>query len=231
MPPSCKAIEALVKNTSDVDRLLEIHKDVTGTQRGRRRGVEVLNKSGVVLLTAAWEAFVEDLAQEAFDFLLKHAKSSDLIPPKVRTLASKRLKDAADGIKVWQLAGPGWRKVLLSHKARLMERHIGTFNTPKPNNIDSLFQGLIGLRHLSSKWTWQAMSVSRARANLIEFVEHRGAIAHRVKPKRGTTKAYVSGHKTFIYRLAVKSTNTVRSHLTSLVGRTPWQLYQIGRTR
>lgn len=45
--PTSTAIERLVENMGDVQRLLVIHEELTGEDRGRRTGVEVLNKSGV----------------------------------------------------------------------------------------------------------------------------------------------------------------------------------------
>jgi hypothetical protein len=217
-------------NMDDVNRLLKIHKDITGDERGRRYGVEVLNKSAVVLITACWEAFVEDLASEAYEFLLTNASSAADIPAKVRSLASTPLKEAADTTQVWQLAGDGWKAVLQTHKTALLDRYIGTFNTPKPDNVDALLEGLIGLKSLSSQWYWKGMSFDRARAALLAYVEDRGAIAHRTRTSSSITKAYVRGYRDFAFRLAVRTTNTVRTHLHSLVKKNPWAEYNFKKT-
>ena len=47
-----QARQAFDRNVMDVERLLEIHADVGGDVQGRRFGLEVLNKSAVVLITA-----------------------------------------------------------------------------------------------------------------------------------------------------------------------------------
>src|SRR6266404_6762364 len=60
-----KAKMTFDQNCADVDRLLEIHADLAGPAPGRKFGVEVLNKSAVVLICAFWEAFVEVIVAEA----------------------------------------------------------------------------------------------------------------------------------------------------------------------
>jgi len=57
------------KNCEDVERLLEVHRDLGGSGRGRRRRLEVLNKSAIVLLYAFWEAYCEDIAAEGLNHL------------------------------------------------------------------------------------------------------------------------------------------------------------------
>ena len=42
------------ESAKDVERLMEIHKNLGGAKKGRRYKLEVLNKSAVVLITAIW---------------------------------------------------------------------------------------------------------------------------------------------------------------------------------
>jgi hypothetical protein len=49
--------KSLDANLTEIDRLLELHALVGGKTKGRRRGLEVLNKSAIVLITAYWEAY------------------------------------------------------------------------------------------------------------------------------------------------------------------------------
>jgi hypothetical protein len=53
-------------NYADIARLIEIHKELAGTGPGYKHGVAVLNKSAVVLTSAVWEAFCEDLSRPRF---------------------------------------------------------------------------------------------------------------------------------------------------------------------
>lgn len=63
-------------NAEDIGRLLELHQDKGGTLKGRRFGVEVLNKSAIVLLTSFREAYCEDVAAEALDHVVTQSSVS-----------------------------------------------------------------------------------------------------------------------------------------------------------
>lgn len=89
---STKALDQLNKRLEDIDCLLEAHKSLSqfkqikaassghtdivhaltiaqrafsGPLRGRRWGMEALNRAGIVLLTAHLEGYIEDLFEEA----------------------------------------------------------------------------------------------------------------------------------------------------------------------
>ena len=92
-----------LSNIAEVRRLLEIHEKVTGKGPGKRRNVQVLNKSAIILLVACWEAYVEDLCEVAFDFMLKHAPSHDVFPDSVL----ERVASKHQGPKTWEPADSG----------------------------------------------------------------------------------------------------------------------------
>lgn len=74
------------ENCGDVTRLLEIHGQIAGDAPGRKYRLEVLNKSAVVLITAFWEAYCEDIAAESL-LHLSHPPQAfsqlvELIPAK-----------------------------------------------------------------------------------------------------------------------------------------------------
>ena len=216
------------ENIQAINRLLEIHEEITGIKPGYRANVEVLNKSGVVLLVACWEAFIEDLASSSFDFLLSNAKDHTAFPDKVLTLSSKVFWDSKDERGVWLLADSGWKSILQSHKSKVIEHHIGNFNTPRAAQIDTLFESLVGLKSLSSKWYWQKMSSEQAKKKLGDLITLRGSIAHRVETSRAVKKDAVSKNGDFINRLAFISSNTLREYLHSRVGKYPWDEVHVG---
>ena len=217
-----KGAVTFMKNIKDVQRLLKIHTQLTGTRPGRRAGVEVLNKSGILLVTACWEAYVEDLAAEAFDFLLGNCSTPQEFPKRVRVLASESLRTDMDSSRVWDLAGSGWQAVLRNHRKAVLDKHIGTFNTPRPTQVDSLFEKLIGLKKLSGSWYWPGMSPRSAKEKLDMYITLRGDIAHRVSSAGGITKPAVRDYSKFVHRIVVKSNNTVRQYLRRSTGKTPW---------
>jgi hypothetical protein len=217
-------------NLREVNRLFKIHEEKTGKRRGRRYGVEVLNKSAVVLVTACWEAFVEDLAAEGFDFLVSRARSPSDLPKGLMQEIARRVRTEKDDRRIWDLAGTGWKKVVLkAHKRDVLKKHIGFFNTPNHSNIDELFRKILDLDSLSSSWRWKKMSVKGTRAKLSEYIKTRGAIAHRVSAARSITKSYVNAYAELIVRLAIKSQNRVRSHLHSITDEYPWPIVRLGK--
>jgi hypothetical protein len=95
-----------------VQRLIDIHKTIGGTGPGRRRNLESLNKSAIVLTCAFWEAFVEDLASESLRHLAEHAESPSMLPLDLRKSVVKailRNQKNKNELAPWDLAGDGGR--------------------------------------------------------------------------------------------------------------------------
>lgn len=200
MPSTQKtdAIKGWVQNLAEVRRLLAIHEQLGGATPGRKHNLEVLNKSGIVLLVACWEAFIEDLASDAFDAMLTNAADHTVFPSDVLTHASRELKIAPDHREVWKLAGTGWKTVLQDHRAQLFKDYVGKLNSPKPKQIDALFSTLIGISSLSQGWSWRGMSSDAAVEKLNRLVELRGDIAHRVAAAKSIHKYDVTAHLEFV---------------------------------
>ena len=87
---AAKARHAFDQSAKDIERLLEIHQALGGDAKGRRHRLEVLNKSAVVLITAIWEAYCENLAAEALRNIIKCAVSAG-IPPFPFALRKSRI--------------------------------------------------------------------------------------------------------------------------------------------
>lgn len=214
-------LRGLVSNVEEVDRLLKIHVDLTGTGPGRRH-VEVLNKSGIVLLVACWEAYVEDLAKAAFDALMAGAAEPKVFPNSVLVGASNPLRKDEDERRVWELAGEGWKAVLQSRRDELLDRYIGKMSTPSSEKVDELFEKLIGLKEGSSCWRWKGTSADAARARLARIIRLRGEIAHRVKATGAVHRELVLQSGYFICRLAACMSNHVRQHIHGRTSAYPW---------
>lgn len=129
------ASQARIKFNDNCDdiRLLGIHEELTGTAPGRRYGTEVLNKSAIVLLTAFWEAYCEDLAAEALNHLVAHASDAQALPKELRKLVARELKDHKNDLEIWKLSGEGWRQVLTRRLETLQQRRNMALNTPGPS--------------------------------------------------------------------------------------------------
>ncbi len=107
-----KARLAFNENADDISRLLEIHSGIGGDAKGRRYRLEVLNKSAIVLITAFWEGYCEDLAAEALKHIVDYAQDSSSLPGELKKRVAKELKADPNEIATWRLADQGWRSVL-----------------------------------------------------------------------------------------------------------------------
>ncbi|MFE7111154.1 HEPN domain-containing protein [Streptomyces sp. NPDC057575] len=219
---SSQARIAFSKNCEDVDRLLEIHVDITGDAPGRRWKVESLNKSAIVLLTAFWEAFCEDLAAEALTHLVDHAPDASALPQPLQQLVAKELKADKHDLAIWQLAGDGWRTVLSSRLQRLQEERNRKLNTPKTPQINDLFSRAVGIEDVSKKWYWPGMTVERAQDKLNDFITLRGEIAHRGSAANSVTKPQVNEYYNHVTRLVDRTEKHVAVEISQSTGQAPW---------
>ena len=217
-----KAKTAFTENSKDITELWSIHQEISGQGAGRKYGVEVLNRSAVVFITACWESYIEDLAAEAFDFLLANSPTSSSIPQKVKALATKPIWAQKNETKVWDIADSGWRQLLQDHKATTLQQWLGPFNTPKTGQVNQLYEELLGIKKLSSKWYWKAMSTANAEKKLDNFIQVRGDIAHRLNPGKAVQKNLGTNYHEHVKKLVDCCEEEVHSHLLLVTGKAPW---------
>lgn len=229
--PAAPHVKGLAKNLEEVNRLLSIHSDISGSGPGRKRDVQVLNKSALIMLLACWEAYVEDAAENFFNFTLDNAEEPSVFPEHVLAIAAKEVK-RGEASRLWAISGDGWKDELKNHKNKILDKYIvkGSFNTPSAANIDRLFSELIGLTSLSKEWYWPGMNSQKASEKLAELIELRGSIAHRVEASRTVYKKDVQDFKKFILRLAVISHNRSVALIKVRTGKDSWRRYRHGKT-
>jgi RiboL-PSP-HEPN len=217
------ARQAFDKNAKDVERLLNLHTEIGGSGRGRRFELEVLNKSAIVLITAYWEAYCEDIAAESLQHMVTHADSADKLPTKLKQQIAKELKTAKNEIAVWMLAGEGWRNFLQMRLKDLQEQRDWKLNTPKTAQVNDLFLVAIGVPKISDSWHWsKKMTVIRAQTKLDKFVTLRGEIAHRGDAAESVKKSQVTDYFSFIKQLTAKTGGSVNRHVNTITGKPLW---------
>ena len=222
MPSNAR--KAFDKNSKDIVRLMTLHEEKGGKAKGRRYGLEVLNKSAIVLLTSFWEAYCEDLAAEALEHLVTNAPSADKLPNELRKLIAKELKLDPHDLAVWQLSGDGWRTVLKNRLSALQIERNRRLNTPKASQIDELFHITLGISGISNDWRWdQKMTPERSRTKLDEYVELRGSIAHRGAAATSVKKVQVIGYFEFLKRLVSRTGSSVYIHVRNVTAKRLWK--------
>ena len=220
---SSTAKQSFDDNINDVTRLLQLHSKEGGKGTGRRHGLEVLNKSAIVLITAYWEAYCEDVAAEALKHIVRHAKSPDRLSEELKKRIAKQVKGSLHDFEVWKLAGSGWKSYLTNRLATLQEERNRKLNTPKADNINELFVEALGISKISSSWRWQGMSPDQAVQKLDEYVTLRGDIAHRGKHSKSIRRSKVEDFLNFAKLLAEKTDGNVNTNVKQVTkGKALW---------
>lgn len=182
----------------------------------------MLNRSAIIFVTACWESYIEDLAVEAFDYLLLNAQDSTVIPNKVKSLAVKGLRENQNSLAVWEIADGGWRDVVTRHKTEVHKTWLEKFNTPKTAQVNDLYQNMVGLNQLSSHWRWKKMTAAKAEAALDDFITIRGNIAHRIRDAKPVAKNTGTRYLKHISQIVERCESAVARHLQNLTGTSPW---------
>jgi hypothetical protein len=146
------AKRAFDENCKDIERLLEFHQEVGGEERGRRYGLEVLNKSAVILLCSFWEAYCEDIAAEGISHLVEHASSAQDLSDDIKKKVAKDIKGEQNELAVWFLADDDWRSYLNQRLEKLKIERNRVLNTPNTKNINDFFNKALGIEQISQKW-------------------------------------------------------------------------------
>ncbi|MDD5596900.1 MAG: HEPN domain-containing protein [Victivallaceae bacterium] len=217
------ARKSLDENLVDAKRLIELHQKEGGNLRGRRYGLEVLNKSAIVLITSYWEAYCEDIAAEALEHIIEFAASSDNLPSQLKKQIASELKKDENELAIWEISDDKWKGYLKLRLSNLQISRNRKLNTPKTDNIDQLFESAVGISKVSSSWSWPRMTVKQASEKLDRFVTLRGTIAHRGTASTSVTKTAVVDYLDLIRTLASKTGGKVNSHVNKITGRPLWK--------
>lgn len=221
---SSNAWKAFSENRKDIARLLELHALEGGAARGRRWRLEVLNKSAIVLITAFWEAYCEDIAAEGLLHIVTHAPNAEALPVELRKQLAKELKAEVHELSIWKVAGDGWRTLLQARLDKMREDRNRGLNTPKSAEINDLFFKSLGIERISDCWRWLPTTTSeKARAKLDRFIVLRGSIAHRGRDLKTVKKAQVKDYFVFVRHLAWKTGICVRKFAEKATNKPPWK--------
>lgn len=195
----------------DLKRLEEIRSDQPDTA-----SKELVARAYIVMLVASWEAFCEDLASEALQHIVKFVPSPEELPTEVKKRLAAQLEKEKHDLAVWRLAGDRWRGELETQLATYQLTRDRNFNTPKSENVRTLFKNAIGLPDVTAGWRWQRMSPVRAAQKLDEVVSLRGAIAHRATADAPVLKEDIEKTAGHIGKLVQRSIDTVCEYVEEL---------------
>jgi len=196
----------------DVDRLIDSHGQLNHEGMGRR-GLGHLTRSGVLMLCAAWELYLEELLIESARTIANRANSPDDLPKQVQKEIAKAVRNSKHELKPLELAGEGWREVYLNHALAKVQ----SLNTPKSTPVDNNYFHLIGIPDLSHNWSIGA-------AEIHSFVGARGDIAHRGRDAQYVVIGGLVQYRDHISRTVIDTDNALADFLRdNTTGRSPWR--------
>ena len=188
----------------DVDRLIVSHGQLNHQGMGRR-GLGHITRSGVLMLCAAWELYLEELLIESARIIIGRAASPDDLPEKVQREIVKAVRESKHELKPLELAEQGWRGVYINHALARVQR----LHTPKSGNVDTLYHCLLGVPDLSNTWSIGAN-------NIDSFVTARGDIAHRGRDAQYVIIGNLISYKEQIARTVLDTDNFLADFLQNL---------------
>jgi hypothetical protein len=140
-----KSMQKFKDNSADVAKLIEFHGLIAGKTRGRKHGVQVLNKSAIVLILAFWEAFIEDLAGEAVALLVLNVEGPVNLPTRLKAYIGTKVVQDKSPLRCWSLASQGWKKEVMDNYLDAFNARVGKVNVPKTNVVAGVIRRCVGL--------------------------------------------------------------------------------------
>lgn len=216
------AESSFVNNCEDIDELLRIHAEVSGESPGRRRKLGPLRELTIVLLTAFWEAFCEDLVAEALQHLVAHAPDHQALPVELQKQVARELEADKNALAVWKLAGDGWRTVLADRLESMQELRNRRLSNPGTRQVNDLFRDALGIEGISGSWHWASIGPERAAEKLDEYITIRHEVAHRGSSADRIWKYDINEYYSHVSHLVDRTAAEVARVLADATGVTPW---------
>ena len=133
-----KAYRTFNFRLGEVDQVLQartlLNQKIYTNRRGRRN-LGALHKSALILLCAAWEAYVEDLLSESLEFVISKVSTPTELPQNLQKKLCAHVKDDKHDLKALELCGNGWKKLC----SEIVETKVKHFNTPRLINVQDLY--------------------------------------------------------------------------------------------
>lgn len=210
------AYQKFLHNAVDVNRLIDSHGELSSGHSGKK-ALGHITRSGVIMLCAAWEVYVEDLLIESVKYISMHKESPLELPKPVQKHLAKRIKENKNELKLLELGGAGWREIYVTY----CQNETRSINTPKTTILEAIYEKFIGIENLSSLW-------NVGGGYITDFVSTRGDIAHK-----GRSAPYVNlweliEYNDCIHLTAKEMDNQVCMYVFDLVTATvqPWRKIQ-----
>ncbi|OLT20702.1 hypothetical protein BJF81_15950 [Ornithinimicrobium sp. CNJ-824] len=169
----------------------------------------------MVLLVTAWENYIEQAVEEAFDHvLIQVGGQPQLLSDHLQKVIQKEAQKSA-----WSVTGDGWRSVALAEVKSL----VNDLNNAASGQVDALIAKALGIATFIDGVSWQSKSASSVRADLRSLVnEVRGEIVHKGTTPSALNLAGFSEWKNFVTKLVARTDAVLATGVASTYGAPPW---------
>ncbi|MEW8285685.1 MAG: HEPN domain-containing protein [Candidatus Thiodiazotropha endolucinida] len=211
--PSASFLKFESNMLTDVDRIISSHGQLNHSGKGRR-GLGHVTRSGVLMLCAAWELYIEEVMIEGVVYFSGKLDSPKELPKTVQKELSIHVKESKHELKPLELAGEGWKSLYRNHAEDVLKG----LNTPKSGNLNPLFKRFLGVEQLSDSW-------SLGKDTINDFVSTRGDIAHQGSQAQYITINNLTNYKSQIKATALDVDNMLTEYLCTNTPGTerPWR--------
>ncbi|WP_320123126.1 HEPN domain-containing protein [uncultured Sphaerochaeta sp.] len=185
----------------------------------------VFLRSAYVLLSSAWERFIEDIIIAGTRFIVETVDAKD-VPKALKKKICKNIQNDKNELSAWSLVGDNWKNKVLE----CIEEQIRALNSPKSMKIDEIFNDVFGIK-ITESWHWRYeveenkyadFSVENVKNLIDEFVSARGAIAHG-REAQHPQSFYLNYIRQLIGKVASLINNELCNHLEKMTGKAPWE--------
>ncbi|HQU81656.1 MAG TPA: HEPN domain-containing protein [Pyrinomonadaceae bacterium] len=215
-----KSFANFLIHLDDVTKLTEAHNLFSRGTRGRKQ-LGYITRSGIVMLSAAWERYNEDLLLECIKFIAHNISDATVLPEDIRRTLSHRIKNDKHELKPIELTGNGWKKVWFDYA----QEKVLNLHNPKSVELDKLFKEYLGLDNPNYSKLWLKNSVLKVD----KFIETRGAVAHRGRDIDYVRFNFLQQQIELIRLNTIQIDSEIANYLQNLtkVAHTPWDtVYQ-----
>ena len=226
------ARNAFDENSRDIQRLLDVWGEFEGLANEVPQDDDeieipatqiVFLKSIIILLVSYWEAYLEDIAEEALKHIIQKVENSNKLPKELKKEIAKELNNEKDDLAVWKLCGDNWRQLCLKRFDVLTENRNRNFNSPKSHLTNEFIQKAIGLENITSVWKTNTLNSKECSKRLDDIIALRGAIAHRGNVTRKITLESVGEDVEFIKKLVAKTGGAINTFVKKTTNIPLWE--------
>jgi hypothetical protein len=223
LPPP---IQNLLNALEEMDALNRAHvasiEKLDGDNGWRKDCDSIFTKSGITLLCSAWEAYIEDTARDAARFMVDNISDPEDLPLEIRKTVAKAVKGEVNELAVWKISSEGWRSYIIDKFEELAMSRVNRLNSPKSQNIKSIFFTAIGVNDITKAWCWEGFDSQWSSSWIDILVTTRGAIAHGKKASITVGSYTMTFFKQLVFECAHRVNNRVAEHLESVTNKRIW---------